>query len=72
VVFDYAGFYEIALDPLDATVCSFFVNLHQAAVARDVACDNRSKTTWRHLARRLATFTRLEVANFGHGSDWFP
>jgi hypothetical protein len=40
-----AGLYEVALDPLDATVRSFLIDLHQAAVARDIARDNRSKTT---------------------------
>src|SRR6202011_2592625 len=40
-----AGLYEVALDPLDTTVRSFLIDLHQAAVARDIARDNRSKTT---------------------------
>jgi len=35
---------EIALDPLDATVRSFFIEFHQAAVASDIASDNRHQT----------------------------
>src|ERR1700687_5041437 len=45
VVFCNAGLDEVALDPLHATVRSFFIDSHQAAVARDIASDNRSKTT---------------------------
>ncbi len=40
-----AGFDEAALDPLHATVRSFFIDFHQPAVARDIANDNRSKTS---------------------------
>jgi hypothetical protein len=39
-----AGLYEFALDPLYATMRAFFIDLHEAAVARDIASDNRSKT----------------------------
>jgi hypothetical protein len=68
VVFDYTGLYEIVLNPLDPRVCSFFIDLHQAAVARDIAYNDRSETARRRLARWLTS--RLEVANLGHGSDW--
>jgi hypothetical protein len=72
VVFDYAGLDEVALDPLDATVRSFLIDLHQAAVACDIARDNRSKTTRCRLTRRLATSARFNIANFSHGADWVP
>jgi len=39
-----AGLDQAALDPLHAAVRSFFIDFHQAAVARDVAGDNRGKT----------------------------
>ncbi len=39
-----AGLDKAALDPLHATVRSFLIDFHQAAVARDIAGDNRSKT----------------------------
>ena len=42
-----AGLYEVTLDPLHAKMRSFFIDLHEAAVARDIASDNRSKTTRR-------------------------
>jgi len=38
-----AGLYEVTLDPLYAKMRSFFIDLHEAAVARDIASDNRSK-----------------------------
>ena len=53
VMFVDAGFDEVALDPLDAVVRPLLVDLHQAAVAGDIACDDRSKTARRRLARRL-------------------
>src|ERR1700737_1831484 len=71
VVLCNAGLDEVALDPLDAIVCSFLIDLHQAAVAGDIARDDRSKTTRCRLARRLAASARLCVANLGHGS-WYP
>jgi hypothetical protein len=43
----YAGLYEVTLDPLHAKMRSFFIDLHEAAVARDIASDNRSKTARR-------------------------
>ena len=55
VMFDDAGFDEVALDPLDAVVRPFLVDLHQAAVAGDIACDDRRKAARRRLARRLAS-----------------
>src|SRR5437588_7375633 len=42
-----AGLYEVTLDPLHAKMRSFFIDLHKAAVARDIASDDRSKTTRR-------------------------
>jgi hypothetical protein len=39
-----AGLDEVTLDPLHAKMRSFFIDLHQAAVARDIASNNRSKT----------------------------
>jgi hypothetical protein len=41
---DNAGLYEVTLEPLHAKVRSFLIDLHEAAVARDIAGDNRSKT----------------------------
>jgi hypothetical protein len=35
---------KAALDPLHATVRSFFIDFHQAAVARDIASHYCSKT----------------------------
>ncbi len=68
VVFGDAGLEEIALDPLDAVVRSFFVELHQAAVAGDIACHDRRKTARRCCAAwRLAMLARFKVANFAHG-----
>ena len=72
VMFDDAGFDEVALDPLDARVRPFLVDLHQAAVAGDIACHDGRKAARRRLARWLAGSARLELANLGHGSDWFP
>jgi len=72
VVLDDAGFDEITLDPLDARVRSLFIDLHQPAVAGDIACNDRSKTARHRLARRLANSARLDIANFCHGSEWFP
>jgi L-rhamnose isomerase len=42
-----AGFDEVTLDPLHAKMRSFFIDLHEAAVARDIAGDNRRKTARR-------------------------
>ena len=42
-----AGLDEFALDPLDATVRSFFIQFHQTAVAGDIAGDDRGKASWR-------------------------
>src|SRR4029077_5585702 len=73
VVFDDAGLDELALDPLDAVVRSLFIDLHQAAIARDIACNDRRKATRGRLARGLAASSaRFDVANFRHGSEWFP
>ena len=47
VMFCDAGLNEIALDPLDAAVRSFFIQFHQTAVARDVAGHDRCKATGR-------------------------
>src|SRR5215471_11650901 len=62
-----AGLDEIPLYPLDADVRTFFVGLHQAAIGRNVADDDRCEAT-RHPAaqRRLALIPRFEVANFTH------
>src|SRR4051812_3863450 len=54
VMFYDAWFDKIALNPLDAVVCAFLIDLHEAAVAGDVACDNRSETTRPQLSRRVA------------------
>ena len=63
----YAGLNEIALDPLDAAVRSFFIQLHQAAVTCDVASHDGSQPTRHRAARRHTISPRLlEVANFGH------
>jgi hypothetical protein len=53
VIFDDAGFDKVALDPFDAVVRPLLVDLHQAAVAGDIARDNRGKTARHRLARRL-------------------
>src|SRR6185437_7983076 len=70
VVLPDSGFDEVALDPLDAGVRPFFVDLHQSAVAGDVAGHDRSKTPRRGLARGLtprwlSTSARFDVANLG-------
>src|SRR6267142_4032552 len=44
VVLGNAGLDQAALDPLHAAVRSLFIDFHQAAVARDIASDNRRKT----------------------------
>src|SRR4029079_8710165 len=48
VMFCNAGFYQIALDSLDAVVGPFLVNLHQPAVAGDIPCNDRRQAarTW--------------------------
>ncbi|MGH9808943.1 MAG: hypothetical protein ACRD9W_17120, partial [Terriglobia bacterium] len=56
----YAGLDEAALDPLHATVRSFFIDLHQPAVARDIARNDRSKTP-RCVLRILAALARFKV-----------
>ncbi len=63
-----AGFDQAALDPLYAAVRSFFIDFHQAAVARDIAGDNRGKTARRCLARGLAALVRFKIPNFAHGA----
>src|SRR5262249_18050396 len=40
VVLGDAGFDEIALDPLHTDVCTFFIVLHEAAVASDITSDD--------------------------------
>ena len=73
VVFSDGGFDELALEPLDAIVRSFLVDLHQSAVAGDIACHDGRKAPRRWLAlRRLTNAARLDVTNLGHGSDWLP
>ena len=71
VLFD-AGLDEVALDPLDAGVRPLFVDLHQAAVAGDIAGYDRSKAPRRWLARWLTGSARLDVTNLGHDVDWLP
>jgi hypothetical protein len=44
---DDAGLDEVTLDPLHAKMRSFLIDLHEAAVACDIAGDNRSKTARR-------------------------
>ena len=44
---DNARLYELTLDPLHAKMRSFFIELHEAAVASDIAGNNRSKTARR-------------------------
>jgi len=61
-----AGLYEVTLDPPDAKMRSFFIDLHEAAVARDVAGNNRRKTARRRLSRGITTSTRFQLANFTH------
>jgi hypothetical protein len=63
---DNAGLYQVTLDPLHAKMRSFFIELHEAAVARDVAGDNRSQTARRRLSRGIATSARFQFANFTH------
>jgi hypothetical protein len=62
-----AGLYEVTLDPLHAKMRSFFIDLHETAVARNIASDNRSKTARRRrLSRGIASFARFQSANFTH------
>jgi hypothetical protein len=42
-----AGLDEVTLEPLHAKMRSFLIDLHEAAVACDIAGDNRSKTARR-------------------------
>jgi hypothetical protein len=44
---DNARLDEVALKPLDAKMRSFLIDLHEAAVARDITGDNRSETARR-------------------------
>src|SRR6266700_5435233 len=69
VVSSNAGLDQAALDPLHATVRSFFIDFHQPAVARDIASDDRSKAPRRRLARGLTTLARFKIPNFAHGWD---
>src|SRR5882757_7471615 len=56
-----AGLNEFALDPLDAIVRSLFIDLHEPAVARDVARDDRRKTARCWLLRLLSIPARFEA-----------
>ncbi|XSC48575.1 hypothetical protein ACF1BQ_024045 [Bradyrhizobium sp. RDT10] len=69
VMFYDAGFDEIALDALDTVVRAFFVDLHQAAVAGDIACHDGRKAARRRFAWRRANSACLDVTNLSHGSD---
>ena len=69
VVLSDGGLDEVALEPLDAVVRPFLIDLHQAAVAGDVACHDGGKTPRHWLAWLLTTAARLDVTNLGHGSD---
>src|SRR4051794_13744289 len=71
MMFRDAGLYQVALDPLDAVVRSFFVDFHEPAVAGDIACNDGSQSPRAWLARRLASSARLDVADFSHRSDSF-
>jgi hypothetical protein len=56
---------------------SFFVDLHEAAVARDIACDNHGKAARPGLSRRLTwgltvNLAGFEIANFSHHRDRPP
>jgi len=64
---DNAGLDEVTFDPLYAKMRSFFIDLHEAAVARDIASDNRRKPARRRLSRGIATSARFQFANFTHG-----
>jgi hypothetical protein len=69
VMFYDAGFDEIALDTLDTVVRAFFVDLHQAAVAGDIACYDGRKAARCWFARWRANSACLDVTNLSHGSD---
>ena len=72
VVFRDAGLDEVTLDPLHAPVRSLFVDLHEAAVAGDIAGYNRGKPPGHGLPRGLpADLARLDIANFSHRSVRF-
>ena len=68
-----AGLDEVALDPFHTAVRSFFIDLHEAAVAGDIARDNRGKTA-RHNSRGGSppTVPDLILTNFSHDSDRSP
>src|SRR5579859_767601 len=59
---------QVALDSLDARMGSFLIELHEMAVAADVASDDGSETTWSHRARRHIAPARIpggvDIANF--------
>src|SRR3954462_3081901 len=55
VMFDDARLDEIALDPLDAVVCPLLVDLHEAAITGDVACNNGGQSARPRLAWRIPT-----------------
>src|SRR5258708_19547829 len=56
-----AGFDQAALDPLYAAVRSFFIDFHQAAVARDIAGDNRGNTSRPCLPPRLPPLVQFQI-----------
>src|ERR1700748_259821 len=53
VVLDDGRLYEVAHDPFHTLVRSFLIDLHETAVASDIACDNRGKTARHRPARGL-------------------
>jgi hypothetical protein len=62
VVFCNAGLDEVALDAFHARMRTFFIELHEAAVAGDIACDDRSKAT----GRQPAWYRAIDIA-IAHG-----
>src|SRR5262249_25294949 len=67
VVLGNSRFNEFALGPLDADMRALFVELHEAAIAGDVAHNDGGKAPRRDFVGRLAWLARFEFANFGHG-----
>src|SRR5262249_34870974 len=71
IVFCNAGLNKVALDSLDARMRTLFIQFHEAAVAYNIACDDRGETTRRHPARRRITVPgSLDGVNIAlaHGS----
>ena len=70
MVLDDAGLDDIPFDPLDASMRSLLVVLHDATVRGDITDDDRRKATRHGAVRgRPVLVSGSEVANFAHCGD---